>query len=132
MYSIVKNVLNQGGYDLTAIIKKIDTLWLQGKLTDEQHDELTETARNTADVQYSVDVLTKLEELDKRLTVLEKSDGDTSGEDTAEYPEYVVGKWYHNGEKCSFKGVNYVCIAPEGATCVWSPKDYPAYWEEVV
>ena len=32
MYSIVKNVLNQGGYDLTAIIKKIDTLWLQGKL----------------------------------------------------------------------------------------------------
>lgn len=132
MYSIVKNVLNQGGYDLTAIIKKIDTLWLQGKLTDEQRDELTETARNTADVQYSVDVLTKLEELDKRLTVLEKSGGDTSGEDTAEYPEYVVGKWYHNGEKCSFKGVNYVCIAPEGATCVWGPKDYPAYWEEVV
>ena len=132
MYSIVKNVLNQGGYDLTSIIKKIDTLWLQGKLTDEQRDELTETARNTADVQYSVDVLTKLEELDKRLTVLEKSGGDTSGEDTAEYPEYVVGKWYHNGDKCSFKGVNYVCIAPEGATCVWSPKDYPAYWEEVV
>ena len=132
MYSIVKNVLNQGGYDLTAIIKKIDTLWLQGKLTDEQRDELTETARNTADVQYSVDVLAKLEELDKRLTVLEKSGGDTSGEDTAEYPEYVVGKWYYNGDKCSFKGVNYVCIAPEGATCVWSPKDYPAYWEEVV
>ena len=70
-------------------------------------------------MQYSVDVLTKLEELDKRLTVLEKSGGDTSGEDTAEYPEYVVGKWYYNGDKCSFEGVNYVCIAPEGATCVW-------------
>ena len=64
MYSIVKSVLIQGGYDLTAIIKK-----------------------------------------------------------------YVVGKWYYNGDKCSFEGVNYVCIAPEGATCVWSPKDYPAYWE---
>ena len=130
MYSIVKNVLNQGGYDLTAIIKKIDTLWLQGKLTDEQRDELTETARNTADVQYSVDVLTKLEELDKRLTVLEKSDGDTSGEDTAEYPEYVVGKWYYNGDKCSFEGKTYKCIAPDDVVCVWSPKDYPAYWEE--
>ena len=131
MYSIVKNVLNQGGYDLTAIIKKIDTLWLQGKLTDEQRDELTETARNTADVQYSVDVLTKLEELDKRLTVLEKSGGDTSGEDTAEYPEYVVGKWNYNGDKCSFGGKNYTCTAPTGTVCVWSPTDYPAYWEEV-
>lgn len=131
MYGIVKNVLNGGGYDLTNILKKIDSLWIQDKLTDEQHAELTELARNGADIKYSVDVLTKLEEIDKRLTVLENLGGDTSSGDTEEYPEYVAGKWYYNGDKCSFEGRNFVCSAPAGVACVWSPAEYPAYWEEV-
>lgn len=50
---------------------------------------------------------------------------------TEEYPEFVVGKWYYNGDKCSFGGKNYTCTAPTGTVCVWSPTDYPAYWKEV-
>lgn len=127
MYEIVKNVLNQGGYNLTDIIKKIDTLWTQGKLTDEEYTELTEKARSGAKSEHSVDVLAKLEEFDKRLTALENGqDSEDTAEDVA---EYVSGKWYYNGDKCLFEGETYTCIAPDGVVCVWSPAEYPAYWE---
>lgn len=31
----------------------------------------------------------------------------------------------------TFEGNKYKCIVPEGVTCVWSPKDYPAYWNKI-
>lgn len=124
MYSIVKNVIEQGGYDLTVMLSKIDTLWAQGKLNDEQYAELTKAAREKADYKYSVNVLERLNELEKRIEVLENTE-----KPAGDYAEYVIGKQYINGDMCSFEGNNYVCIAPEGAVCVWSPKDYPAYWE---
>ena len=127
MYNIVKNVLINGGYDLTEMLKKIDALWLQGKLTDTEYEELNTIARGGAKTEYSIDVIAKLEEFDKRLSAIEN--GNVNTETTEEYPEFVVGKWYYNGDKVSFEGKNYVCIAPEGTVCVWSPKDYPAYWE---
>ena len=126
MYNIVKNVLNNGGYDLTAMLKKIDTLWAKGKLTDTEYEELNSIARGGAKPEYSIDMIAKLEEIDKRLSAIENGSQITEPE---EYPEYVAGKWYYNGDKVSFEGKNYVCIAPEGTVCVWSPKDYPAYWE---
>ncbi len=127
MYEIVKNVLNQGGYNLTDIIKKIDTLWAQSKLSDEEYAELTAMARGGAKTEYSVNVLAKLEEFDKRLFALEK--GQASEDITEDVVEYVSGKWYYNGDKCTYDGKTYTCIAPDGVVCVWSPADYPAYWE---
>ena len=127
MYNIVKNVLNNGGYDLTTILKKIDSLWIQGKLTDTEYEELNTIARGGAKAEYSINVIAKLEEFDQRLSAIEN--GNVNTETTEEYPEFVVGKWYYNGDKVSFEGKNYVCIVPEGTVCVWSPKDYPAYWE---
>lgn len=49
-----------------------------------------------------------------------------------EYPEYVPGKRYRNGDKCSFEGFNYRCTAPEDQVCTWSPAEYPDYWEIVL
>ena len=40
MYQIIKNVIERGGYDLTAILQKVNTLWENGNITDEQYDEL--------------------------------------------------------------------------------------------
>ena len=40
MYQIIKNVIERGGYDLTAILQKVNTLWANGNITDEQYDEL--------------------------------------------------------------------------------------------
>ena len=40
MYEIVKNVIMPGNFKLEDMSKKIDTLWVQGDLTEEQRTEL--------------------------------------------------------------------------------------------
>ena len=129
MFEIVKNVIGTGRYELTALLGKIDTLWVQGTLTDEQHDELVRLAQRGADVENSVDIIGKLAELEARIAALENSEA--PGGETEEYPEYVVGKWYYNGDKITYNEKHYVCIAPAGAVCTWNPDEYPAYWSEV-
>lgn len=130
MYQIIKNVIERGGYDLSAILTKIDTLWVNGSLTDEQHTELTGLARSNGDAKYSADVIAKLNDLEARVRALENAETADPAEPTEEYPEYVAGKWYYNGDKCSFENENYICIAPTGTVCVWSPTEYPAYWQK--
>ena len=125
MFEIVKNVIKSGRYELTALLGKIDTLWVRGNLTDEQHDELVRLAQGSADVENSVDIIAKLAELEARIAALE-----TPGGETEEYPEYVIGKWYYNGDKITYNGKHYACIAPSGAVCTWNPDEYPAYWSE--
>ena len=129
MYQIIKNVIERGGYDLTVILQKIKTLWANGNITDEQYDELLGLARNGAQLKDSIDIIARLNDLESRVRALESNTQTETP--TEEYPEFVVGKWYYNGDKCSFSGKNYICTAPTGTVCVWSPIDYPAYWKEV-
>lgn len=126
MYQIIKNVIKRGDYDLSGIIRKINTLWVDGCLTDDQKEELLTLARSDAQPGGSVDLIARLNDLESRVRALETKDP-VSSED---FPEFVTGKWYYNGDKCSFNGKNYICTAPEGTPCVWSPSDYPNYWEE--
>ena len=72
--------------------------------------------------------LAKMEELEQRVRALETG----STEPGEAYPDYVVGKWYYSGDKITFEGVKYKCIAPDGAVCTWSPTEYPTYWELVM
>lgn len=125
MKSIFESVINRGGYDLSGLLKNIDRYHIEGKLTDDEKDELYRKARGEA--APSVDVMAKLAELDGRLRKLEQ--GEAPEQD--EYPEYVVGKWYYSGDKISFNGKNYVCTAPEGVVCTWNPDEYPAYWKVI-
>ena len=131
MFEIVKSVLNSGGYNLTNTIKKINSLWVQGKLTDEEYNELVTLARTNANVQEDVDLLSKVIELEKRVVALENNitSNAPTPEETVE--DFVEGKWYYNGDKCNWKGKTYTCIAPDGVVCVWSPEAYPTYWETV-
>lgn len=143
MYAVVKNVIESRNYELADMLTKIDTLWVQGSITEEERAELIALARQNAQVQQSIDILAKLEELDKRvkaneeaikkLTDSEDTEGETEGdtEEVVTYPEYVAGTWYYNGDIVMFEGKAYKCIAPAGAVCTWSPAEYPAYWETV-
>lgn len=131
MKTIFENVINRGAFDLKGLLKKIDTFNIEGKLTDEDRDELYAKARKAANVENSVDVIAKLAEFEKRILALENAgvDDDTAtGETTAD--EYTIGKWYYSGDKVTFEGAEYTCIAPEGAVCTWSPTEYPAYWDK--
>ena len=139
MYETIKNLIEKGGYELVDILKKINTVWLKSYITEEEMEELETLAREKANTDSSIDVINKLKEIDlkmqefdTRITKLEEP-GEKPEEPTEEetYPAYVPGKWYYNGDTCSENGKNYTCIVPQVQVCVWSPSEYPAYWEEV-
>lgn len=139
MYEVILNVIKLKRYELADMLTKIDTLWVQGSINEEQRNSLVSDAQNNAVVENSIDVLKSLYDLNKRVTDLEKqltelkNGSDTpTDEETTTYPPYVVGKCYFNGNIISFEGRNYKCIAPIGTVCVWSPTEYPAYWVDYV
>ena len=122
MKSIFESVIRRGGYDLSGLLNRIDAYHIAGKLTDEERDSLYAMARQSA--APTVDITAKLTELESRIRALEG---------TEEAPEnYTPGKWYYRGDRVLYMGSTYLCIAPEGQVCTWSPAEYPAYWEETV
>ena len=136
MYNVILNVIKSRNYELADMLIKIDTLWVQGSITEEERAELVSLARQNAEIQQSINVLSKMEELDKRVRALEAAgkeeveDGEEEPEGVT-YPDYVAGTWYYNDDVVMFDGKAYRCITPEGQTCVWSPVKYPAFWEAV-
>ncbi len=134
MYEVTKNVIQSGNYELTHILNKIDSLWLQGSLTDEERLNLITMARSKADPSHSYAPLqAQIDALAERVAALEgKAEPDAPAE---EYPGYVqpTGSHdaYHSGDKVSYNGKHYICTAPEGVAVVWSPDTYPGYWQEV-
>lgn len=134
MYDILKTVIDYQQYDLSKLIDRIDTAWAEAKIDGAQRTELTNYAREHATASGAIDVFKKLAELDARVTALEDASSvdDPDGGDENEYPEYVAGKWYYSGDKITYGGKKYHCTAPSGQVCVWSPDEYPTYWEEDV
>lgn len=141
MKTIFENVIKRGTYDLPSLLKKIDSYHVDGKLSDDDRDELYALARGSAKAENGVDVVAKLaaleagqKALEARVKALENGQAEAPDEPAGEeetVPEYVVGKWYYNGDKISFGGKVYTCTAPDGQVCVWSPAEYPAYWADV-
>ena len=134
MQKIIEKVIESKNYELSDMLRKIDTLWVQGKIDDVVRKSLSDKARSNATAGQGIDILAKLEEMDKRIKALEEAKVEPEQEEPTEttYPEYAAGKWYYGGDKISFEGKNYNCIAPEGAVCTWNPTEYPPYWEEIV
>ena len=132
MKNVFTNVINRGGYNLADVLRRIDNFYVEGKLTDEERTELYTLARERANYEDSVNVFEKLIELEKRIAALEnKETTSTDPEETPDAPEYQVGKWYYTGDRITFEDAVYICAAPEGQVCTWSPTEYPAYWTKV-
>ena len=132
MQKIIEKVIESKNYELSDMLRKIDTLWVQGKIDDSVRKSLSDKARSNATAGQGIDILAKLEEMDKRIKALEGAKAEQEEPTETNYPEYVVGKWYYAEDKISFEGKNYNCTAPEGAVCTWNPAEYPPYWEEIV
>ena len=145
MYAIIKSVINSGNFELTDMLSKIDTMWVQGSITDEQRTELTALARDKATpeatyapLQEQVDALAvRIDALTQRVAALE--DGGTAGGTPTtpadEWPEFVqptgAHDAYYTGDKITYNGKHYVCIMPENVACTYPPDVYPAGWQEV-
>lgn len=142
MYEIIKNVIVGKKYELSDVLKKINTLWSESELTDDQRSELIDLARENAvpensyaSMQDQINVLCEnankmaktLNTVVEHLTKFGITLNPEGTED--EYPEYVqptgAHDAYHTGDKITYNGKRYKCIL-DG--CVWSPDVYPAGW----
>lgn len=131
MYGVMKTVLESKDFELKDALKKINHFWVSGRIKESEKEELITLAQNNARMENSIEVLMKLEELDKRMAAVENLLKNGEAPEEVAYPEYVAGKWYYAGDVVMYNGTAYKCVAPEGQVCVWNPEDYPAYWETV-
>lgn len=67
----VKTVIEGSSYVLEQLEDRIDQLWVEGKLTDEQRAELKRLAAEGASDQYQIDVVAMLANHEQRLYELE-------------------------------------------------------------
>ena len=142
MYEIIKNVIESKDYELVDMLKKINTVWIESNITDEQKQELEELARTNAKAENSYAPLQKqLDNTNARIDSLEeriaKLEGETTEEPSEpvqedEYPEFVQPTGAHDayniGMGCTFNGEKYICLING---CVWDPITYPAGWQKV-
>ena len=138
----LRAVIANRNYKLSDMLSKLSRLWIEDQITEADYDFLVEYARENANPDSEGDVLATIRVAQADVKELRDSiasladrvaalEGEEPEPEPVQYPEYVVGRWYYNGDTVSFEGKNYKCIAPAGQVCVWSPKDYPVYWEEV-
>lgn len=138
----LRAVIANRNYKLSDMLSKLSRLWIEDQITEADYDFLVEYARENANPDSEGDVLAAVRVVQADVKELRDSiasladrvaalEGEEPEPEPVQYPEYEVGRWYYNGDTVSFEGKNYKCIAPAGQVCVWSPKDYPVYWEEV-
>lgn len=128
MYDVIKTVINEGNFVLGEMLSKIDYFFAKGSLTESEYADLKASARSSAEPSKEADFFVKLMELEARVKKLEEGGAGNNEQEEGTVEDFVIGKWYYNGNKCLWGGKVYTCIAPEGTVCVWSPTDYPAYW----
>lgn len=140
MFEIIKNVIESRDYELVDMLYKINKMYIESNITEEQKQKLDELARTNAvsensyaSVQEQINSFyEKLDSIEARVAKLEETEGPTKPEPEKEYPEYVQPQGAHDaykiGDKISYKGKKYIC---QMNGCVWTPDDYPKAWQEV-
>lgn len=146
MFENIKNLIKSKSFELKDMLKKINIVWLESMITDEEMKELKELARENAVAENSYAPLqeqinnanSRIDKLEARIEDLEnKETGEVTEPEepieTDEYPEYKqptgAHDCYNTGMKMTFNGEKYICKI-DG--CVWDPTTYPAAWEKVV
>ena len=134
MYQICKDVILSGRFELSTMLHKLDTLWMQSQLSDEQKSELEQLARDHADPAMSADLLKRIGDHEVRLRAVETAlqSGEAVPGPSEAFPEFRQYRAYRAGDKVTFEGKHYICKLPEHTVeTTWSPGAYPAYWQAV-
>lgn len=138
MFDIIKNVIKTKDFELRDILYKINKMWIESAITEEEKTELDELARANAKAENSYastnaqieNIYSKLAQITSRLEALENIE--EPSEPVDEYQEYKqptgAHDAYHVGDKIIYNGKKYICKLDN---CIWSPDEYPSAWEEV-
>lgn len=159
MYEIVKNVIESKRYNLDDMLKKIDTIWVQGDITEEQKKELVTFAQANANPENSNAPLQKqIEEIAKQYLALEErittlsttvqkiketvESGGTIVPDPEPQPQEEYPVWepyngvppvkYQTGSKVSHNGKKWESMVDNN---VWEPGAFGVgsnIWKEIV
>lgn len=157
MYDVIKNVIESGRYELNDMLKKIDTIWIQGDITEEQKKELVMVAQANADPsQSNAPLQEQIEEISKKQIALEetvralsatvqkiKETVESGGtvvpepEPQEEYPAWepyngIPPVKYQVGSKVSHNGKKWESMV---ANNVWEPGAFgvdESIWKEIV
>ena len=148
MYEIIKNVINSKDYELRDMLYKINKMYIESYITEDQKLELDELARTNANAENSYaplqeqidNLYDELSQIKSQLNTLLENPEEGTGDEPAEppqttdneYKEYVQPTGAHDaykiGDKITYNGKKYICKLDN---CVWNPDEYPAGWELV-
>lgn len=140
MFDIIKNVILSKDFELRDILYKINKMYIESTITEEEKTELDELARTNAITKNSYasleeqveNIYSEIDSIKSRLATLENTEEpEEPTEPVDEYPEYIQPSGahdaYNTGAKITFKGEKYTCLI-DG--CVWSPEEYPQGWKK--
>lgn len=134
MLETFQTIINAGGYDLADLTERIKTMYAMGELTEDEMNQLLESAQTNAkpDDSYAplADRVKSIEEWETTIEArLAKLEGTSTTVPSDEWPEYVqptgAQNEYHVGDKITYNGKHYTCTMDN---CVWTPDAYPQGW----
>ena len=153
MYEIIKAVIQSGAFVVSDITQKINTLWVESKLTDEERQDLSEMMIDYINPNTQAPELKELylqlqEELgaekeEERTLKAEVAElKGTGGAEPGPGPETKIPKWkpwdgistdYQTGAVVKHKGKYYKNVL-EGMQNTWEPGSAGVderYWKEI-
>lgn len=150
MATILRNVIRNGGMPLTQVAERIETMYLNGRISGEERLELTELMHSNAspsneagDYKALYEALAKkYTELEARVKALEAAGGNVSGDagsgESGGYPAWQpwdgVSEGHQYGDIVTHNGKVWQSML-EGMSNVWEPGAAGVderYWREVV
>ena len=95
IFECLENAIIRGGYNAEEMVNKINVMWIDGKITEEQRNTLIASAYDHAQDADQIDVVAKLADLEKRVFALEHPAEPT-------FPVWVSGYVTQKGETVQF------------------------------
>ena len=134
MKTIFENVIKKGGYDLTALLAKIDSYHIEGKLTDAERDELYALARVKPEAQYDCKI--EIEKLWIAVRALQNDD--SSSEESSDSNKNKIYPWKQPAGAHDAYYIGGMMLYTDGYVYrskmngnVWSPDVHPEGWEKL-
>ena len=111
MKELFEQVIQRREYDLKSLLTCIDQYHIEGKLTDDERQELTQAAREGATADY--DYAGEINALWAAVRALQQSISPPAED---EWPEFVqptgAGTAYQVGDKVTYLQGNSLCLPP--------------------
>ena len=145
MYDIIKNIIQNGVFKVSDLTTKIDTLWAESKLSDDERNELVQMMTDFLNPSTEAPELKDLyERLEARVSVLEDAVKELQGGglEEPEPDEIIVPAWvpwdgissdYQYGAVVTHNGKYWQNVL-QGMQNTWEPGAVGVddrYWKEI-